>query len=306
MLVIMALCFSLNIGCESKIQSSTADSSAKQAGPGTAEPKSAESKSVEPTVQSEIEKTEREKRSALLKDAQSALDETKKALTALDNGDKNAALEALARGTGKLDLVVSRDPKLALAPVGVTTAIFDLYATAGTVNAAVSEAKDDLSNKRVQKARDLLRYLASEADIQEAEIPLASYPAAIKAVTPLIDAGKIEQAKAALSAALNTLVVETFVVPLPPVRAEAMLAAANDLAGKGGSKEDKDARMRGLINAARNEIQLAEALGYGVKDNYKPLYSQLDDLQKKLEAGQSGKGLFDKVRQSLKHFRFSS
>ena len=37
-----------------------------------------------------------------------------------------------------------------------------------------------------------------------AQIPLATYPAAIKAVAPLIDAGHMEEAKAALEAALNT------------------------------------------------------------------------------------------------------
>ena len=46
----------------------------------------------------------------------------------LDQGDKNGALEALERASGKLDLVVSRDPKLALAPVDVTVSVLDLYA----------------------------------------------------------------------------------------------------------------------------------------------------------------------------------
>jgi hypothetical protein len=303
--VITSLCFSLSTGCKHKEQSSTVQASVKQAGLGTAEPKSAEAKSVEPKVQSEIEKAEAQKRAALYGDAKSALDETNKALAALDGGDKKAALEALAQATGKLDLVVSRDPKLALAPVGVSAIIFDLYATPEAVNTAVTRAKEDLSRDRVQQARDLLKYLASEVDLQETEIPLASYPAAIKAISPLIDAGKIEQAKAGLTAALNTLVVETYVMPLPPIRAEAMLATADDLVSKNGRKEDKDAEVRGLVNAARNEIKLSEALGYGIKDDYKPLYTQLDALQKKIEGGQSGHGLFDKIRQSVKHFNFS-
>jgi hypothetical protein len=56
-------------------------------------------------------------------------------LAALDKGDKNAA--ALERATGKLDLVVSGDPKLALAPVSVTEVLYDLYATPETVKDAV-------------------------------------------------------------------------------------------------------------------------------------------------------------------------
>ena len=64
--------------------------------------------------------------------------------------------------------------------------------------------------------------------------------------------------------------------------------------------------MHGLIEATRTEIQLAEALGYGTKDDYKPLYAQLDDVQKNAEGGQSGKRLFEKFEQSLKRFKFSS
>ncbi|MGS8570856.1 YfdX family protein, partial [Salmonella enterica subsp. enterica serovar Braenderup] len=57
-------------------------------------------------------------------------------------------------------------------------------------------------------------------------IPLASYPAAVKAVVPLIDQGKIEEAKAALQSALNTLVEERSVLPLPVLRAKLLLKRA--------------------------------------------------------------------------------
>jgi hypothetical protein len=45
-------------------------------------------------------------------------------------------------------------------------------------------------------------------------IPLATYPSAITAITPLIDGGRIEEAKAGLRAALNTLGVTTEAMPL--------------------------------------------------------------------------------------------
>ncbi len=154
------------------------------------------------------------------------------ALAALDKGDKQAALSALEQASGKLDLVVSRDPKLAFAPIDVTTSIFDLYTTPDTVKSVVKEARDDLSNSQVQQARLLVTPLASEADTHVAQIPLATYPAAIKAVAPLIDAGKTEEAKAALEAALNTVVIETYVIPLPRVRAQAMLRQAEQLTAK--------------------------------------------------------------------------
>ncbi|HEY3940209.1 MAG TPA: YfdX family protein [Bryobacteraceae bacterium] len=294
-------------GAEASSSASSRKSAERQKTTGQkAEAKSAEAKSVEPQVQSEIGKMEADKRANLLKDAESALEETRNALTALDKGDKNAALAALERASGKLDLVVSRDPKLAFAPVDVATSVLDLYATPDTVKAVIKEAKDDLSNNRVQQARQLVTDLASEADTSVIEIPLATYPAAIKAVAPLIDAGKTDEAKAALNAALNTLVIETYVVPLPRVRAQAMLRQAEHIAAKSNRTQDDNQKARSFIEATRTQLQLAETLGYGTKSDYKPLYAQLDDIQKKAENGQSGRGLFAKVQQSLKNFKFSS
>ena len=307
--IALALYLVCGLGCsatEGKNKSNSPEARSKAAEAPKAEPKSGESRSVDPAVQSELERMEAEKRATLLKDAQSALDETRNALAALDKGDKQGALAAFERVTGKLDLVVGGDPKMAFAPVSVTTTVLDLYTTPDTVRMAVKQTKDDLSNDQVQQARLLLQDLASEADIHVTEIPLATYPAAIRAVAPLVDAGRTDEAKAALYAVLNTLVIETYVVPLPKIRAEAMLAAADTVANKSDRKEEDNTKLRSLLDATRHEIQLAEALGYGTKDNYKPLYAQLDEIQKKTEDGQMGKGLVAKLRQSLKSFRFSS
>jgi hypothetical protein len=321
-IIVIATWLSYGLGCSRAAQQPTDRSSGVDASGNTPshtatprpqqaqgqkpEQKSPESNSVEPQVQSEVGRMEAEKRASLLKDAQAALEETQNALTALGKGDKNAALAALERASGKLDLVVSRDPKMALAPVDVTVSLLDLYATPDTVRAVVKEGKDALSNNRVQEARRLVSNLASEADINVVEIPLATYPAAIKAVSPLIDAGKTQEAKGALEAALNTLVIDTYVVPLPSVRAQAMLRQAEELASKNNRQQEDNQKVHSLIEATRTEIQLAETLGYGTKDNYKPLYAELDDIQKKTRNGESGKGLFARMEQSLKKFKFST
>ena len=48
----------------------------------------------------------------------------------------------------------------------------------------------------------------------------------MKAAAILLDADKMDEAKVALYTALNTLVIETEVIPLPILRAEVMIAAA--------------------------------------------------------------------------------
>lgn len=308
---ILAICLTGSFGCSSSGRYNTGEANrtgtpVKMPQQTRAEPKSNESKAVDPSVQSDLEKMEAEKRAALLPDAQAAIQETQAALAALDKGDKQTALAALQQASGKLDLVISRDPNLSLAPVDVTTTMHDLYASPDTVKSMVKTAKDDLANDQVQQARLLIKDLASEADINVTEIPLGTYPAAIKAVAPLIDAGRIDDAKAALYAVLHTQVIDTYVVPLPKVRAEAMLDAADALAAQGSITPDDKARINALIAGARQEIKLAEALGYGTKDNYRPLYSELDEIQRKADNNQYGRGLFDKFRNSLRNFKFTT
>ena len=271
--------------------------------PQQAEPQSEQSKAVNPQVQSEVEKQAADKRAQLLKDAQSAIDETQKALDALDQGKKDEALASLEKVTGKLDLILARDPKLALAPVSVATVVRDLYAKQDTVKAAIKEARSDLNEGKVQQARALLGGLASETELQVTNIPLATYPAAIKAVAPLIDAGKKDEAKTALQLALNTLVVERFITPLPTIRAQAMLAEAEKLAEKSGRSNDENKKLHDLVETARQQLELGETLGYGTRTDYQPLYTQLDDIQTKTGSGKSGTGVFDTIKASLKDLK---
>jgi hypothetical protein len=69
---------------------------------------------ADPQTQKETE----DKRKALMADATSAIQETQAALKTLDEGKTSQAIAALERATGKLDLILARDPKLELAPAG--------------------------------------------------------------------------------------------------------------------------------------------------------------------------------------------
>jgi len=73
---------------------------------------------------------------------------------------------------------------------------------------------------------------ASETVVTVANIPLATYPAAIKDAVRSIDANKIDEAKATLQAALNTQVLTETIIPLPVVYAGESLKEAETLAEK--------------------------------------------------------------------------
>lgn len=256
------------------------------------------------SVQSKVDKQTvdavAEKRKKLIADATAALAETHKALKALENKKNAEALKALAEVTGKLDLIVARDPKLAQAPVDVEVVTYDVLANLDAIKETIKDAKTYLNDGEIQKARPLVANLASEIQYRTIHIPLASYPSAIKAIAPLIDAGKIDEAKAALQAALNTLVVTTDeVIPLPKLRAEHLLKQAQDLAEKKDRSNEENDKLAKHLQAAREQLQMAELLGYGKKKDYNPLYEQISEIERKSASGKSGTGWFDKVKQQL-------
>lgn len=261
------------------------------------------SQSVQPKVDKQTADAAEEKRKKLFADATAALAETQKALKALESKNNDAALKALAEVTGKLDLIVARDPKLAQTPVATEVVTYDLLGNLDTIKSVIKEAKGYLNDGEIQKARPLVANLASEVQYRTHHIPLATYPAAIKAIAPLIDAGKIDEAKARLQAALNTLVVTTDdVIPLPKLRAEHLLKQAQDLAEKKDRSKEENEKLTKHLLAAREQLQLAELLGYGKHKEYKPLYEQISEIEEKSAGGKSGTGWFDKLKRNLSDF----
>lgn len=254
---------------------------------------------VQPEVQKETDSQAADKRKQVLDEAVSALALTKSALAALDGKDAARALATLAEVTGKLELIVVREPTLALAPVDVRTIVHDLFANTDTIEAMTDEALDALKHGEVQQARHVLALLASEIVIAVTNIPLASYPAAVKSVVPLIDQGKIEEAKAALQAALSTLVETRSVHPLPALRARLLLKRAEPLVEDGQRSEASNERLETLLNEARQQLEMAELLGYGKRKDFESMYDELKKIKQKTGGGGGGKGWLDEVKAKL-------
>jgi hypothetical protein len=89
------------------------------------------------------------------------------------------------------------------------------------------------------------------------------------------------------------------VIPLPKLRADQLLKRAQDLSEKKdrSSKENDD--LPNHLKEARNQLKVAELLGYGDKKAYKPMYGQLDEIEKKSASGISGTGWFDRTKKQL-------
>jgi len=252
------------------INEGTNEQAAVSSLPARPEPKPEVVTEVQPEVQKETDSQAADKRKQVLDEAVSALALTKSALAALDEKESARALATLAEVTGKLELIVAREPTLALAPVDVRTIVHDLFANTETVEAMTDEALDALKHGEVQRARRVLALLASEIVIAVTNIPLATYPAAVKSVVPLIDQGKIEEAKAALQLALGTLVETLSVIPLPILRAKLLVKRAETLTEDGQRSEASGERLQDLLNEARQQLEMAELLGYGKKKDFEP------------------------------------
>ena len=266
--------------------------SAAGSSPGAAAP-SAASKAAQPQVDDKAAREADKKRAELTQDAITALTKTQEALTLLDAKKTKEALAALELASGKLELVLARDAKLALAPVDVRVII---HANVESVKKAVKLSRELLGDGEVQKARPIVANLASEIVIQTDNLPMATYPAAIKSAARLIDSGKIDNAKAELARALNTLVVTSVAFPLPVLRAEAAMAKAEKLAETDRRDAKQNEELSTLLSSVRTEIEMAQILGYGKKEDFKPIFDQVKSIEQKSAGGKSGKGWFDELK----------
>ena len=275
---------------------------------------------VSESVQDEATAKVDEKRKALIEDATLALEKTEEALTALDDDDRQGALDALAIATGKLQSVVARDPDLALAPVDVTLIRRDLLGDVETIDKAREAIEDLVDDGRLQQARPLLRDFASELIVETTNLPLATYPAAILRATAQIDDDEIEKAKQTLATALSTMVITEDVIALPVLRAELLIGAAEAALGEDDATAPEsestetgsaDAETNGemadpeplspgaYVEAARNQLRIAEALGYGDEDDFEELHENLERLDEQIDAQEDTGGILDTIRESF-------
>ncbi len=229
--------------------------------------------------------------------------ETQKAILALDKKDTKEATTILQRVSTKLDNLLAKNPGLGLVPARVEADVYDFNGTNKQVAYAIDEAENMLKHGKLQTARHIVAGMASEIRVTTTSIPLGTYPAAIKQIIPLIESGKIDQAVVDLSNVLGTLVVATEVMPLPVLRAEELLTVAAELKHRDDlSKEANRTEIQQFTDAAKDQLELAQLLGYGNKDDYKPLYKEIDAIHKTLFTEKSASA-WQEVKADITQFK---
>lgn len=233
-------------------------------------------------------------------EASEALAQVYVALDALEAKNTKGALAALEKSTGKLNILLARKPDLALVPIDVSVKTVDLVADLETIRNIKRAAIQALKEDYFQVMRDELAKLASELQITKVELPLATFPEAMKSAAALIDKGKTDEAKVVLYTALNTLVISEERIPLPILRAQALIAQAiTDDASK-----DKKKKVLALLDNAEYQLIMAEELGYGDRDReYKELNKAIKELKKSVKDDGDSQALFEKFKTKLADFK---
>ena len=224
-----------------------------------------------------------------------AIRETRAAIDAIKENRREDAVAAIERATGKIDILLARNPNTALLPVDQQVAVFDT-------------APDDIDDIRdigaaadgavelgdYPHARGLLYGLMSEVRIHILNLPLGSYPTALSTAARLMEQNKNDDAATLLNTALGTLVVTDRIIPIP------MLVARRELEEAQAQREkNKDAALHS-VESAKKELELAQELGYAIGDpDYQALNDQLSDLQKQLKGNEDTNSLFSKIRERL-------
>jgi hypothetical protein len=231
--------------------------------------------------------------------AKEAVMGTQQALLNLEKNDSANALTSLQEVSKKLEQIMANSPALVLVAADIEVDVIDFKGSAGVVEQKVKQAANLLNHGKLQAGRMVADELASEMDITTVNIPLKTYPLAIKDAIGMINAGKTQDAMPILDEALNSLVEETEIIPLPLLRAEGLLLKASELEQKTDlSKENNRDEVLKLVAEAKEKIKIAQLLGYGEKDDYQLFYKVIDDIKTTVHTEKSA-ATWAKIKQAF-------
>lgn len=284
------LCFALCLGSTSRAGAPNSD------GAGGPSPNSAAQ--ARPEIEKQRKAAEQQAHKTLDKEAIQAIDETRNAIKAISDNKVADALAAIERATGKIDILLARNPSKALIPVSLEVDVIESAPLdVQTIKTRAKAAEKAVANKDYPTARVLLAGLTSEIRVRTFNLPLATYPIALKEAAQLLDQKKPQEASRLLTMALNSLVIVDRVTPLPLALAQAAIDEARSLRDK--NREEAMAR----LETAKRELERAKELGYAGRDpEYATLDKSISDLEKQLKGKDDTASAFSKLTERLSSF----
>jgi hypothetical protein len=309
MAILIASCLILIAGCSSgnsgntganppQANTQTQAQQQPQQSPNFEQRRQRAEKQVRPEVERERQNARAQADQSLDKDAVAAIAQTQTAIDAIAKNKRSEALGAIEAATGKINILLARNAAAALIPVASEVDVVDAAPLDEKAIKALDRGLGDaVMAKDYPAARLILYSLTSEIRLRTYNLPLATYPTALKDAARLLDQGKNDQASQVLLTALNTLAVVEKVTPIPIVLARAAITAAEEQ-----SKKDKNAAQT-LLATAKNQLQRCQDLGYAADiPEYPALNTNIAKLEKELKGNGETGALFAKLKDELSSF----
>jgi len=240
-----------------------------------------------------IESNEQE----LANEGLAAIDATIKARDAIKSGDTETALDHIETAVGKIEVLLAREPELALIPISSVVRTEEFIGDIKTIKAIKRKIQQSINQGKYQLARDEISTLGSEVRIETTNIPTISYPLALKASAALLDDGENDLALENIQSMLNTLIVTEKVFPLPMIKAEVMINEANSLDNNNVSDQKK---IDQLLHNIEYQLLLSKELGYG--DGYNEMMDSIKSLRESVNTNLDTHKLFEQLKSKVENF----
>jgi hypothetical protein len=305
-MAIVTSCLMLIAGCSSNERpSSTAQAKSQvqaqpqpQSKPNFQQQRQAAESQARPDIEKEREQAKQKADQSLDQDAIAAVTQTQTAIDDIAANKKSDAMSAIEAATGKINVLLARNQAAALIPVASEVDVIDAAPLdENAVQALNHHVAEAVRVKDYPTARLLLYSLMSEIRLRIYNLPLATYPTALKDAARMLDQGQNDQARNVLLTALNTLAVVEKVTPIPVVLARAAIDAAQQQ-----SQKDKNTAQT-LLATAKNQLQRCQDLGYAADTaDYGALNTNIAQLDKQLKGNGDTGELFAKLKDELSSF----
>ena len=303
--IVLAVCLTLvacstdKTGSNSSVNAATTQTQSQtQSPPDLQKQRQEAEQQARPDVEKERKQAEDEAAKNLDQEAKAAIDETQKAIDAIAANKNDQAMAAIEQATGKINILLARNPATALIPVSLEVEVIDVAPHDSKAIAEIAKnASKAVEDKNYTAARVLLYALTSEIRVRTYNLPLATYPAALQEAAHLLDQKKPQEASNVLLTALDTLMAVDRVTPLPLVLAREAIEQA-----KAKSQSDK-AMAQTLVQTAKKETERAKEIGYAGRDpEYAALNSDISNLEKQLKGNEDATSVFAKLEDRLSAF----
>ena len=230
------------------------------------------------------------------KEITEGLQQTVVALRALHQNQIKPAKDALEKATKLFDESLKKDPQLALVPIADEIQVNDFTGNAKLVKQIIKATQSLLKDHDTQAARKMLLPLQDEMDMQTQFIPMNTYPIATKEALKVLNKGNAKLAFTTLAIALNSIVTQVVVVPLPLITAQDLVLEASKL-----DKSNKKDALK-LLSNADDELEKAVLLGYTKKHSkeYKNLQAQVKNIEAEIKGKNEVVKLYDNLKNDFK------